>query len=205
VIETVSLGELCQWADGISAGPSWSRLKSARTGVAGIPVVKPAALTTDGRILHEGLDHFPEREADALDRFRLRVGDIVTVRQGMLGRQAVVGADEHGWLFGPACIRIRLDRESGVLPEYLARYLGRADIRDWLYSQASGQTVSTLTERRLAAMPVLVPPLRVQKALCDQLAQVDEQTRRHELALDLLGELRASLIERAVRPPAGSG
>lgn len=204
MIETIPLGELVEKLDGISAGPSWSRLKTATTEIGGVPVVKPAALTPDGRILHDNLDRFPDEKATNLERFRLRVGDIVTVRQGLLGRQAVIGSAEHGWLFGPACMRIRLPAKSLVLSGYLAHFLGRADTRDWLYSQASGQTVPTLTERRLAALPVIVPPLGVQEELRDQLARVDAQARRHERSLELLTELRVSLIEQAVKPPDAS-
>ena len=201
MIEVVPLRDLCDPSEGISAGPSWSRLKSTTLGSSGVPVVKPAALTMDGRILREGLDRFPDQEAIGLERFRLAWGDIVTVRQGSLGRQAVVGEDEDGWLFGPACLRIRLREDSPVMPEYLVHFLGRAETRDWLYAQASGQTVPTLTERRLGTLPVLVPPLSAQRHLFHQVAEVDEQVRRHERALGLLAELRGSLIERTVTRP----
>lgn len=200
-MEFVALRHLCHPWEGISAGPSWSRLKSASPSGSGVPVVKPAALTMDGRILREGLERFPDEETTgSLERFRLAWGDIVTVRQGSLGRQAVIRDEEEGWLFGPACLRIRLREDAPVLPEYLAHFLGRAQTRDWLYAHASGQTVPTLTEQRLGTLPVLVPALSEQKRLVDEVAQVDAQVRRHEQALGLLAELRTSLIERVATP-----
>lgn len=199
-MEYVALRHLCHPWEGISAGPSWSRLKAASPSGSGVPVVKPAALTVDGRILREGVERFPEEDAISLERFRLAWGDIVTVRQGSLGRQAVIRDEEDGWLFGPACLRIRLRKDAPVLPEYLAHFLGRAQTRDWLYAHASGQTVPTLTEQRLGMLPVLVLSLPEQHRLVDEVAQVDAQVRRHEQALGLLAELRTSLIERAVTP-----
>jgi type I restriction enzyme, S subunit len=191
---------LCTQLHGLESGPSWSRLKDVSTETDGVPVVTPANITDEGTISHTRLRRLASKDAEAFRRFALTEGDIVCVRQGTLGRQAVAGPAEDGWLFGAACVRIRLAPDSPVGPDYVVRYMNRARIRTWLFAQASGQTVPTITVSRLATLPVVAPPWDVQRDLCAKVDALDVQIRRHTRAQALLDELRASLIEQAVTP-----
>jgi Type I restriction modification DNA specificity domain len=195
------LGELCADWRGIESGPSWSRLKEVSADVDGVPVITPANITAQGTVSHVQVRRLPYDEHDKVRRFELAVGDIVCVRQGTLGRQAVVGPAESGWLFGAACMRIRLANDGPIESGYLVHYMSRDRIRAWLFAQASGQTVPTITASRLAGLPVIVPPLDVQRDLLSKLGALDAQLSRHAQAQALLTELRASLVEQAVMQP----
>lgn len=76
-----------------------------------------------------------------MDRYRLRVGDLVWVRTGDLGKQALVGPENNGWITGTSCFRLR--PQPTLDPRYLLLYLGHPAVRDWIARGASTATVPT--------------------------------------------------------------
>ncbi|MER6076978.1 restriction endonuclease subunit S [Streptomyces sp. NPDC001833] len=194
------LADLCE----IISGPSGQQLRGLSTDIDGVPVVSPPDLTAEHNVDARNIKRVPPETAASLARFQLQEGDVIYVRQGTLGRRAVVGPTEARWLFGAACLRIR-PRTDAILPEYILHYLGHPLIHEELISQANrGQAVETLTSRTLATTMVFVPDLARQRAVVTALnkaaAQISAQRRliaKYEaLQLGLLTDLLSGAFDR---------
>ncbi|WP_165984579.1 restriction endonuclease subunit S [Streptomyces sp. YIM 98790] len=171
----VTLGELCE----IVSGPSGSWLAGMSAELeGGVPVVTPADITEYNRVDHRGMKRVGRDAAAALpDRYRLRAGQILMVRQAVvgLGRRALVRQEEDGWLFATSCVLLTVTSER-LLPQYLVHYLGSTAVRSWLSHYANpGQAVSTINARELAWLPVVLPDLAEQQVLAGALDEIDRQ------------------------------
>ncbi|HCA85380.1 MAG TPA: hypothetical protein DEQ61_07730 [Streptomyces sp.] len=170
-----ALIDLCE----VISGPSGRQLEGPSTGIPGVPIINPPDLTTEHEVDPRQVKQVSPETAAGLSRYRLRAGDLVYVRQGTLGRRAVVGPEESSWLFGPACLRIR-PRSGAILPRYLLHYLGHPRVHEAIVAQANrGQAVETLASRTLAATPVFVPDLERQRAVAEVMEEVGVQVKVH--------------------------
>lgn len=166
----------------------------------GIPLVNPSHIK-EGRIVPSSGDSVSEVTARRLERYRLRVGDLVVGRKGDLGRAALVGLREDGWLCGSDSIALRpaLDR---VDPRFLAGVMQTTRVRHGLLARSSGMTMANMNERSLLACEMPVMSVAEQRRRIDDLAA--ERTRVERLQAELrqlmtgLMEYRDSLITEAV-------
>lgn len=172
---THRLVDLCE----IASGPSGQQLEGLSASMEGVPVISPPDLTAEHEVDASNIKRVRPGTAASLERFRLRKGDLVYVRQGTLGRRAVVGQAEATWLFGAACLRIRPKAEM-ILPEYLLHYLGHPLVHGWIISQANrSQAVETLTSQTLATTPIFVPPLERQRRIAGAMNEIGAQIEAH--------------------------
>jgi type I restriction enzyme S subunit len=172
---THRLVDLCE----ITSGPSGQQLEGLSTSLEGVPVISPPDLTSEHKVDPRNIKRVGFGTAAGLERFRLRKGDLVYVRQGTLGRRTVVGPTEATWLFGAACLRIR-PRAEGILPDYLLHYLGYPLVHDWITSQANrSQAVETLPSQALAMAPIFVPPLERQRTIAGAMNEIGTQIEAH--------------------------
>lgn len=173
------LGELCE----IVPGPSGGLLDELSAGIDGVPVISPPDLTDHQAVDTSRIRRVSGETARSLaDRFRLREGDVVLVRQAVtgLGRRALVTGEQEGWLFATSCLRVAVT-SGRLLPSYLLHYLGHAPVQRWLTSRANpGQAVQTLTTGNLSQLPVLLPDLRSQRALAGALDEINTQLRMND-------------------------
>ncbi|MEU8906411.1 restriction endonuclease subunit S [Streptomyces mirabilis] len=168
---THRLVDLCE----IASGPSGQQLEGLSAEMEGVPVISPPDLTVEHQVDARNIKRVGVSTANGLARFRLREGDLVYVRQGTLGRRAVVGQAQAAWLFGAACLRIRPKR-GVILPEYLLHYLGHPLVHGWLTSQANpSQAVETVTSQTLATTPVFVPSLDRQRSIVGVMKEISTQ------------------------------
>src|ERR1700733_751403 len=113
--QLLPLGSMCQ----LTAGPSGVLLANVNDGYEGVPVIAPPDITDVHAIETRRLRRVPTADVGRLSRFALREGDILYVRQGALGRFAVIGAKQAGWFYSSACMRLR-PRPDRLLTSYLA-------------------------------------------------------------------------------------
>jgi restriction endonuclease S subunit len=185
--QEVSLGTVCE----IVAGPSSSMIQSVDAGGVPIDVVAPKQLQ-DGRIVDSSTTLVRADASARLDRYRLAPGDLVSVRTGDLGKQALADAEHEGWVVGTACFRLRA--KPTVHSRYLLHYLGHPAVRDWLARHASNSTVPTLTVSTLRTLPVLVPPPATQAAIGDIMGALDDKVAIHREIVEATEQLRDSLL-----------
>jgi len=175
------------------AGPSGSLVRANAYVDAGIPVVMPKDLVDNGFSL-ESIKYITERHADTLDRYRLRRGDVVLARRGELGRCAVVGDEQHGWICGTGCFLLR--PPTPLDADYFAAYLRSPEARAWLDAHSTGgMTMKTISLNVLGEMPVTLPDLGTQQAIVAAVARLDEHERLLREQLSLTRELRRATLD----------
>jgi type I restriction enzyme, S subunit len=178
----------------ITPGPSGSLLDKLGDEPNGVPVVTPSNITDRHKVDARKLRRLPHDQMARLDRFALQEGDIVLVRQGSLGRLALISFEQHGWLYNSSCARVRL-RDYQVLPEYLCLYLSSPAMRAEMLSRARPGTVQSLNAKILGNLPIVLPPLDRQRELVEVVADIDELALVHRETADRLDALKFTLLD----------
>ena len=182
------LGELSE----VTPSPSSDQFEGLGEGLGDTPVIAPGDIV-DGKIAERSFLRSLDGVPDALARFRVVPGDLVMVRQGAVGRMALVEERSRDWIYHFACMRIRPRREL-VDPGYLIAYLSHPQVLDQLLARANVGTVTTVTARMVEELPVAAPPLTEQRLLVGALAEVEAQVENHRRSLARLEALRPALI-----------
>ncbi|MGW4889252.1 restriction endonuclease subunit S [Streptomyces murinus] len=190
----VPLGSICE----VTPGPSGSLLESLQDGPDGVPVISPPDLTDDHTVDTRRLRRVPWSEAKRLSRFALREGDLLVVRQGALGRLALIEEEHATWFYSSSCLRLRPRREF-VLPAYLVSYLSYPPMQRALLGQSLPGTVPSLNSTMLKELPVTVPLLDRQRSVVEALADVDARIRIQRLMADRLEALRPAIFGELIQ------
>jgi type I restriction enzyme S subunit len=107
-----TLGALClEGGGGIQTGPFGSQLHASDYVLEGVPSVMPQNIG-DNVIHADGIARIQESDAQRLNKYRMREGDIVYSRRGDVEKRALVRDDNEGWLCGTGCLRVRLGDHS---------------------------------------------------------------------------------------------
>lgn len=151
-------------------------------------------------LIHSGMEHITEADADRLSHHRVREGDVVVGRKGDLRRRAYITRHEDRWFCGTDCIRIR-PNSAVVNPRFLSYYFGLGKVGDWLHRYDTGSTLPSLNTKNLSLLPVITPPLAEQRAIAEVLGTLDDKIevnkRLHGLCHDLASTLLARVLDIA--------
>ena len=192
--QEVFLAEACD----IRSGPSAAlRAHGISDGISGIPVVTSADLRFNA-ISRERLQRVTSAAAEELSAYQLRAGDILSARTGDLGRQALIGEEGQGWLYGTACVRLR-PRSDLLLPRYLLYYLAHRRVGEWIRRHATGSAIPSISAKVLGALPIPLPPLARQREITRALALLDEKAALHDEISRTTVALRDSLLPMLYR------
>lgn len=195
--DEVPLGDLCQ----VSAGPSGTLLDGVHEAgdqPGGIPVVTPSDITERGTIATRNLKWVANEAAGKWQRFALQPDDLLVVRQGALGRVALVGPGANGWFYGSSCLRLRVFNRD-VIPAYLFHCLRHPRVRAAVAAQANPGTMPSLNSSIMADFRIHVPPMDVQRAVVETLTDIEEQIAIQLRMVDRLESLRPAVFERLVQ------
>jgi type I restriction enzyme, S subunit len=194
--EVVSLGLL---VERIQTGPFGSQLHQNEYVEDQTPVINPSNIS-DGTITPDYSNTVSPEVVDRLSHQRLESGDIVLGRRGEMGRCAVVGKREEGWLCGTGSMRISLGRK--LLPEFVASFIRTPFVRDVLQLESVGSTMDNLNPEIISRLKISVPPLDEQIAIINGLrlkvARLAELLTEADKVIGLLKEHRSALISSAV-------
>jgi type I restriction enzyme S subunit len=200
VPESWDVTSLSSVSDLIQTGPFGSQLPASAYVVGGVPVINPSHIG-NGQITPEETITVSEETASRLSRHRFQVGDIVLARRGELGRCAVVGEREAGWVCGTGSIRLRV-RSDALSPNYCARLLGDTQIRSALKLASIGATMDNLNEGMIGDLKLAVPPLpeqeRIEQSISLLKVDVASLVATAERELSLIQEFRARLISDVI-------
>ncbi|SNT76803.1 restriction endonuclease subunit S [Paracoccus seriniphilus] len=186
--------------DELQTGPFGSSLKKSDYVVGGVPVINPAS------IVNEAIRPVAEmavgsKTLERLASFKLQRGDIVMARRGEMGRCALVGNTETGWLCGTGSLILRPSKL--LFGPYLVLLIGSPYSRNYLSGSAVGATMQNLNQNILLSMPIGLPPKLEQHrivakvdelmALCDRLeeARKSREETRDKLTAASLARLTA--------------
>jgi len=169
-----TLGEICaKGQGGVQTGPFGSQLHASDYVAEGIPSIMPQNIG-DNRIIRDGIARITTEDAERLERYRVRTGDIVYSRRGDVERRALVRSEEDGWLCGTGCLRVRFG-SSDIDSAFASFYLGDPRVRSWIVRHAQGATMPNLNTAILSALPFVVPPIEEQRAIAQILSALDDK------------------------------
>jgi type I restriction enzyme S subunit len=128
----------------------------------GVPLVNPINIVDD-RIVPDPSKLIGKTTKQRLANYVLAEGDIVVARRGEIGRCAVVGPNETGWLCGTGSFFVR------PLPStdsrFLAHLIRSPDYREKLERASTGTTMKNLSNTTLRDLIVEIPPLPEQRRI----------------------------------------
>ena len=155
-----TLSEVCPGKEGIQTGPFGSQLHAHEYSDVGVPVVNPQDMVGP-RLSTAAIARVREEVAQRLARHRMQMGDIVYGRRGDIGRRALIGLREAGWLCGTGSLRLRPD--GGLArPLYLLHTLDSDVTRGAIRNRAKGATMPNLSAQLMQTVPVMLPPVPMQ-------------------------------------------
>jgi type I restriction enzyme S subunit len=153
---------LGDWAAAVSTGPFGSVLHKSDYVDDGVPLVNPINIVGE-RIVPDPTKLIGEATRRRLAGYVLQDGDIVVGRRGEIGRCAVVGTREAGWVCGTGSFFIRPSRAMD--PHFLAHLIRSSEYRERLERSATGTTMKNLSNTALADLEVPLPPLPEQQRI----------------------------------------
>jgi restriction endonuclease S subunit len=192
--EQISLGEVTA----LKTGPFGSALHKSDYRMGGIPIVNPMHII-NGKIVPSSAAAISPEKAESLSEFRVQRGDVVLGRRGEMGRCAVVGEAEHGWLCGTGSLIVR--PSTALAPHYLQRFLSSPAVVSRLEEASVGSTMVNLNQRILFELEVPIPPLAEQKRIADKLdavlVRVDACRERLDRVPAILKRFRQAVLAAA--------
>lgn len=195
-----SLLRLVEIIEKLKTGPFGSSLHKSDYVKNGTPVINPMHINA-GYITPTDEMTISEEKAEVLQEYRLRKGDIVFARRGVMGRCAVVNEREQGWLCGSGSMIIRVtDR---ILPEYLQIVLSSPGIVKVLESNAVGSTMVNLNQKILLNLMIPVPSIATQESIIIWVNSLSSYADSLELqcrnALSRIDRIESSMLKKAFR------
>jgi type I restriction enzyme S subunit len=168
------LGTLFPGSDCVLTGPFGSALHASDYRAEGVPLIQVSSVS-DGRILGDRLPRVGVHKLPALERYRLREGDLVFTRVGAVGRSAYVPAHQAGWMISGQLLRVRLPERGPLHPRYLAQVYLQRSFLSRVERFALGTTRPSLNTGLLESLGFLVPSRAVQDAFAAHVAPLDQR------------------------------
>lgn len=139
-------------------------------------------------------------------RFALRAGDVLVLEGNgnpeNLGRGVMWRAEIEGTVLHQNHVHATRPDPTVLLPDYLEAVLGTEWARHYLTGGSSQVSIATLSQERLASLPISLPSLVQQRELLRwwraESQRIDELVTTLQHQLELLRERRRSLIAAAV-------
>ena len=154
---------------GISTGPFGSMLHKEDYVPEGIPVVNPANIINSEIIPLQSM-MISEVTAQRLSSYRLTTGMIVMGRRGEMGRCAIVGEAENGWLCGTGSFF--MTPSPCVYSPYLILFFASPYAKSYLGGASIGETMNNLNHNILKAIPVPLPPFAEQQRVVKRVGEL---------------------------------
>jgi type I restriction enzyme S subunit len=120
----------------------------------GVPLINPTNIE-DENIVPDLNKQVGAEAALRLESYVLKVGDVIVGRRGEIGRCAVIGQEQAGWICGTGCFFVR--PLPTVNSRFLARMLRSPVYRDRLERGSTGSTMKNVSNTTLAQLLVAVP------------------------------------------------
>jgi type I restriction enzyme S subunit len=191
-------GALVDLVGAVSTGPFGSVLHKSDYVEGETPIVNPAHIV-GGEIVPDPRKTITEEAKQRLKSYQLRAGDIVIGRRGEMGRCAVVGEKEDGWLCGTGSFFIRPSGSAD--PFFVAHLLRSKTYVQKLESISGGATMPNISNSALAKLEIQLPSLIQQREyllIIDELRrQLNELKFHYRAKLADLDALRQSLLQKA--------
>jgi type I restriction enzyme S subunit len=191
---------LGQIAISFRTGPFGSILHQSDYVEGGTPLVNPTHMS-GGKIIEDMRCSVPPPVVARLSDYLLAKYDLVFSRRGELGRCSLVRDREVGWICGTGSIRVRV-AYAEIEPEYLIEALQVRWVGEYLSLFSVGATMNSLNTGILKGVPILIPPLREQRQVLNQIAlktqSIDRAISATEREIALVREYHVRLTADVV-------
>jgi type I restriction enzyme S subunit len=174
----------------IQTGPFGSQLHSSDYVDVGIPSIMPTNIGTRLDISKKNIACITDFDAQRLDRYLVKDGDIVYSRRGDVEKCAFITNKESGWLCGTGCLRVRFTSDE-VSPKFCAYYLSTEEMKGWISGHSVGTTMPNLNSSILRRLPLTLPTFSEQKTIAAVLSSLDDKIdllHRQNLTLEAMAE-----------------
>ena len=156
-------------------------------------------LTYEGEIDTEDLKHIDIDQSD-IEKYTVAPGDILFNRTNspdLVGKTAVFRGPG---VFAYAGYLVRLRVNEFAIPEFVAAYLNSKRGKTILRGMCKAIIgMANINAQELLRIPIPLPPIDLQRAFTDRLAEIDRLKALHRAHLAKLDALFASLQHRAFR------
>ena len=188
--EKVKLGDI---SANIQTGPFGSQLHQHDYSEIGTPVVMPKDLI-GGKISEQSIARVSQDHVQRLNRHIIQKGDILYSRRGDVGRCAIASDHETGWLCGTGCLRVTTDTTIAD-SKFVFYQLQQPEVVGWVEKHAVGATMLNLNTTILSNIPLLLPPIEIQRRIADILSAYDDLIENNRKQIKLLEEAAQRLYK----------
>lgn len=182
-------------AECVLTGPFGSNLHASDYRDDGVPLILVKHVM-EGRVLDEDLPRVAFSKAKELERYLLKVGDIVFTRVGAVGRTAYIHEAQAGWMISGQTLRVRVPNAEILNPRYLAQIYLELDFTAMVESHALGTTRPSLNTGILASFKFLYPPIAIQKKFAQLVEPLDKQREHNFAEIKTLTDLRDAFLSK---------
>lgn len=138
----------------VSTGPFGSILHKSDYVDDGVPLVNPINIVGDS-IVPDTSKLISGETIKRLSNYVLDEGDVVVGRRGEIGRCAVVGPNEKGWVCGTGSFFVR--PSPSLDSQFLAHLIRSPEYREQLENLSTGTTMKNLSNTALGSLVISAP------------------------------------------------
>lgn len=173
--------------------------KSAKNGK--VPVLRMGNIQ-GGRLVWDDLVY--TSDTNEIEKYKLRTGDVLFNRTNspeLVGKTAVYKAEQRA-IFAGYLIRVRCSEK--LIPDFLNYCLNSPSGRDYCWQvKTDGVSQSNINAKKLAALPVSLPPVEEQYEIVRRVEALfsvaDRLEVRLETAIGQVEQLTSSILAKAFR------
>ena len=189
--EVKKLGEC---SEKIQIGPFGTQLHAEDYINGGIPLINPMHII-DGKISEQSKFSVSKKKYLELKNYYLIEGDVIMGRRGEMGRCALIGKRESGWLCGTGSLFIRPNKNFDSL--FLNLVLSSKSIKAHLERSAQGVTMNNLNQKIVSDIPTISPPISLQNQFATQIQNIEQQKEKVKAQLQASEHLFQALLKQA--------
>lgn len=182
----------------VSTGPFGSLLHKSDYVENGTPLVNPANII-DGRVVPDRSKTLDGTVLERMSSYVLQTNDIVVGRRGEMGRCAVIGEEQNGWVCGTGSFFVR--PTENVISSFVAHLLRSPTYVAKLEAASTGATMANISNRALAELEISLPKKDDQIHYLERIEALEERCLDIAASFinkaDELNNLRQSLLQKA--------
>lgn len=156
----------------VKIGPFGSLLHNSDYISGGTPLVNPIHMHNE-RICPDYDFSVSDNKLEELGNYILHTDDIVLARRGDIGRCAIVGMNEDGYLCGTGSLFIR--PITNINSNFIIKQIRCNTMIEHLTSLAKGATMLNINCKIVEELIVILPPLTLQQEFADKIEAIEKQ------------------------------
>ncbi|MCK4306328.1 MAG: restriction endonuclease subunit S [Candidatus Eisenbacteria sp.] len=181
----------------VITGPFGSKLHASDYREEGVPLLLVKNVV-NGAIVEDGVPLVGWHKVPELERYRLKLGDIVFTRVGAVGRSAYIYPRYVGWMISGQTLRVSISDWDILHPRYLASVFQYPAFIAMVESHALGTTRPSLNTNILKSFEFLYPPPELQLEYARIVAALNERRLANLDQIGTLATLRDTLLPRLI-------